>query len=179
MNKIDQDYLQQPPEKRHFVALALGSNMGDRIAILQQAIQQLSNLLEDVKCSSLYETDPMYVEDQPRFINMALNGYTRLPPLSLLKALKNIEKLLGRTPGPRFGPRPIDLDIIFYGQEIFNHPDLSIPHDRYAERPFVLTPLGEIMPNFICPLHQRSLATQLARMPAPEKLYKTPLPFSS
>ena len=179
MNKIDQDHLRPPPDNRQFVALALGSNMGDRVSILQQAIQHLADVLEDVKCSSLYETDPMYVEDQPRFINMALNGYTRLPPLSLLKALKDIEKLLGRTPGPRFGPRPIDLDIIFYGQEIFNHPDLTIPHNRYAERRFVLEPLGEIMPDFICPLHQKPLTAQLDSLAAEEKMHKTPLPFFS
>lgn len=126
------------------VYLALGGNMGDRMANLEAAIKALAPNVTVVERSPVYETDPKYVTDQPRFLNMALSAETDLDAPSLLAFLKNIEKRLGRGPSERNGPRPIDLDIIFFGDEIIDLPDLTVPHPRLAERAFVLRPLADI-----------------------------------
>lgn len=126
------------------VHLALGGNMGDRMANLEAAIAALAPDVTVLERSPVYETDPKYVTDQPRFLNMALSAETDLDALSLLAFLKNIEKRLGRGPGERNGPRPIDLDIIFFGDEVIDLPDLTVPHPRLAERAFVLRPLADI-----------------------------------
>ncbi len=128
------------------VYLALGSNLGDRAANLESALAALPPAVE-VDCRSpVYETDPEYVTDQPAFLNMAVSGETGLEPEELLRRLKDIEADLGRTPAARYGPRLIDLDIIFFGERIVDAPGLAIPHPRLAERLFVLKPLSDIAP---------------------------------
>jgi len=130
------------------VAIALGSNLGDKAANLRRAIRELSRFVSVGRESSVRRTAPAYLIRQPDFLNMAVVGETRLPPRALLKALKRIEYRLGRRPALRNGPRPIDLDIIFYGRQILRMSDLIIPHARLAERRFVLDPLAEIAPRW-------------------------------
>ena len=124
--------------------LAIGSNMGDRLGFLNQALSQLQSVGRVVDTSFLYESAPMYVTDQPRFLNAAIKFETKLTPIELLKALKMIEEQLGRDfQGQRYGPRPIDLDILYYEDIELGLPELIIPHPRIQEREFVLRPLAE------------------------------------
>lgn len=129
------------------VYIALGSNLGDRAANLEAAIAALSPDVTVIGRSPIYETEPQYVTDQPAFLNMVVYGETQLDPQSLLRRLKDIEKGLGRGPTVRYGPRPIDLDIVFFGDRTVDSPDLVIPHPRLAERVFVLKPLSDLAPG--------------------------------
>ena len=127
------------------VAIALGSNLGDRLGNLRAAIAALEAAgIAVVRRSFAWETPPVPA-DQPPFLNAAVLAETSLPPAALLAELKAIEHALGRRPGRRWGPRPIDLDILFYGDLRLETPDLTIPHPRIAERAFVLAPLAEIL----------------------------------
>jgi len=127
------------------VAIALGSNLGDRLGNLRAAIAALEAAgIAVVRRSFAWETPPVPA-DQPSFLNAAVLAETSLPPAALLAELKAIEHALGRRPGRRWGPRPIDLDILFYGDLRLEAPELTIPHPRIAERAFVLAPLAEIL----------------------------------
>ena len=133
------------PESK--VTLALGSNLGDRLANLRAALALLEERgLRAVAVSSVWETAPVPA-DQPPYLNAAVVVDTGLDPPALLATLKEIERLLGRRPGRRWGPRPIDLDILFYDGLRVETPDLVIPHPRVAERGFVLAPLAEVLPG--------------------------------
>ncbi len=150
--------MQQPSQNNlHTVYLALGANLSDRGASLRNAVERLRNAVAVERASSVYETEPAYLLDQPRFLNMALCGQTALDPQSLLVFLKRIERDMGRAVGPRYGPRAIDLDILVYGSLTLTTADLIIPHPRMAERPFVLTPLAEIAPELVPPGWNRSI----------------------
>ncbi len=140
------------------VYIALGSNLGDRRANLIDAISQLRQQVAVEQVSSVYETEPAYVTDQPRFYNMVLRGRTQLLPDELLRFLKSIERRMGRQRLVRYGPRPIDLDILTYGDRQMETPDLVIPHPRIAERDFVLAPFAEIAPDLILPGTEHSIA---------------------
>lgn len=140
------------------VYIALGSNLGDRRANLIDAISQLRQKVAVEQISAVYETEPAYVTDQPRFYNMVLRGRTQLAPEELLRFLKSIERRMGRQRLIRYGPRPIDLDILAYGDRQLDVPDLIIPHPRIAERDFVLAPFTEIAPDLKLPDQQRSIA---------------------
>jgi 2-amino-4-hydroxy-6-hydroxymethyldihydropteridine diphosphokinase len=138
------------------VAVALGSNLGDRLARLQSAVQRLSECLRVSAVSHAFVTEPMYVQDQPDFLNAALIGHTDLGPLELLRALKEIEAHEGRGESARFGPRELDLDLIGYGRlryhcSILGRTVLEVPHPKLAERRFVLAPLAEIAPDLELP----------------------------
>lgn len=134
------------------VHLALGGNLGNRAANLADAIARLAGAVRIDAQSALYETAPMYVTDQPAFLNMAVRGTTRLSPQALLRFVKGIEAELGRgTGGLRFGPRPIDIDILLYANAEVADPDLEIPHPRIAERAFVLCPLADIAAELVHP----------------------------
>jgi 2-amino-4-hydroxy-6-hydroxymethyldihydropteridine diphosphokinase len=127
------------------VAIALGSNLGDRLGNLRAAIAALEAAgIAVVRRSFAWETPPVPA-DQPPFLNAAVLAETSLPPAALLAELKAIEHALGRRPARRWGPRPIDLDILFYGELRLEAPELTIPHPRIAERAFVLAPLAEIL----------------------------------
>jgi 2-amino-4-hydroxy-6-hydroxymethyldihydropteridine diphosphokinase len=143
------------------VHLALGGNLGDRMANLEAAITALARDVAIRERSPVYETDPKYITDQPRFLNMALSAETDLNAMALLALLKGIEAHLGRTSGERYGPRPIDLDIIFFGDDIVELPELTVPHPRLAERAFVLRPLADIAPAKIHPGSGASVAEML------------------
>lgn len=134
------------------IALALGSNLGDRQQNLDDALAALAVCVEVAKRSPLYETAPQYVEDQPEFLNMAATGHTALSPAALLDEVKRIETALGRRPSVRFGPRLIDIDIIFFGDTVLDSERLTLPHPRLRERSFVLKPLADICPAWVDPV---------------------------
>ncbi|MBU1992755.1 MAG: 2-amino-4-hydroxy-6-hydroxymethyldihydropteridine diphosphokinase [Patescibacteria group bacterium] len=127
------------------VYLGLGSNIGDREGNLEKACEMVGAL----KKSSIHETEPFGVLDQPKFLNMVCKIETELSPRELLNHVKNIEKKIGRKKREKWGPREIDIDILFYGDIIVDEPDLQIPHPGISEREFVLKPLREIAPDKI------------------------------
>jgi 2-amino-4-hydroxy-6-hydroxymethyldihydropteridine diphosphokinase len=128
----------------HITYLSLGSNLGDRLVNLRNAINNLPPRIQPVVQSSVYETEPWGYSDQPAFLNQVIKAETALDPLELLAFLKETELDLGRQETFRFGPRLIDLDILFFDDLVLDTPKLTIPHPRIAERAFVLVPLGEI-----------------------------------
>lgn len=154
------------------IYLALGSNLGDRRANLVDALSQLRQKVDIEELSSVYETSPAYVSDQPYFYNAALKGSTQLPPHDLLRFLKSIERRMGRVKGIRFGPRPIDLDILMYGDLVLDDPDLTIPHPRLTERPFVLIPLAEIAPGVRLPDSDESVAQLAGQVNGPDTVVR-------
>ncbi|KAK9088200.1 hypothetical protein Scep_027282 [Stephania cephalantha] len=130
----------------HEVVIAVGSNVGDRIFNFNEALKLMkSSGIRIMRHGCLYETKPAYVLDQPLFLNTAVRGFTKLAPHDLLAVLKKIEKDMGRTGGIRYGPRPIDLDILFYGKFNVQSETLIVPHERIWERPFVLAPLIDLL----------------------------------
>lgn len=134
------------------IYLSLGTNLGDRRENLRLAHNLLPPVIQVVASSSIYETDPWGYPDQPAFLNQVVQVETRLPPPALLVTLKDLERVLGRRPTFRYGPRLIDLDILIYGSLVIETPMLTIPHQRLAERAFVLVPMVELAPNLIHPL---------------------------
>jgi 2-amino-4-hydroxy-6-hydroxymethyldihydropteridine diphosphokinase len=148
------------------VALALGSNVGDRLAHLKQAVEGIKAFVDVDAVSQVYETAPVYVTDQPVFLNAALRGKTALEPLPLLWKIKDLEKELGRAPTFRYGPRAIDIDILFLGDQLFSTPELTLPHSRLAERAFVLYPLNDIAPDWRHPVAQKTVAEMLSAFPS-------------
>lgn len=126
------------------VYLGLGSNLGDRQRNLAAAIRRLEPLVRVEAVSSLYETDPVGPQDQPPFLNAVCRGVTGLPPQGLLRHLGEVEYELGRRAGHPWGPRPIDIDLLLYGDLSLEEPNLQVPHPELAQRAFVLVPLGEL-----------------------------------
>lgn len=132
------------------VVIALGSNVGDRLHNFNEALQLMNKSgIHITRHACLYETEPAYVTDQPLFLNSAVRGITKLGPHELLGVLKKIEKDLGRTAGIRYGPRPIDLDILFYGKLKIQSEILTVPHERIWERPFVMAPLMDLLGSYV------------------------------
>jgi 2-amino-4-hydroxy-6-hydroxymethyldihydropteridine diphosphokinase len=135
------------------VFLGLGSNLGDREKNIKEAVRQLqeSGIAEDISISSIYETEPEGIKDQPLFLNAILKIETDLSPRDLLNMLQAIERHLGRKKVRKWGPRIIDLDILLYGDLVMREEDLEIPHPLLAKRLFVLDPLAEIAPETVHP----------------------------
>lgn len=140
--------------------ISLGSNIGDRLHYLQQAVQLLreSANVEVIKVSSVYETDPVGYVDQAAFLNIVVELETLLLPHELLKKCNDIEAELGRTREVLWGPRTVDLDILLYNEEDMKTDSLIIPHPRMVERGFVLIPLVELNPHLIEPRTKHSLS---------------------
>ena len=150
----------------HLCYLSLGSNLGDRLDCLTQAARQLqSDGNKILSCSSVYVTEPVEMQQQPDFLNLVLGMETVLPPPLLLQRVQSIENQLGRERVERFGPRTIDLDILFYGDEIIRTPCLEIPHPRLHLRRFVLLPLREIAPSHRHPQLSLTVEELLERTP--------------
>jgi 2-amino-4-hydroxy-6-hydroxymethyldihydropteridine diphosphokinase len=144
------------------IFLALGSNLGDRSANLRAAIAALPPVVRVMQESLVYETAPWGFADQPAFLNMALKGNTSLGPVELLQELRNLETRLGRLPAVRWGPRLIDMDILFYADLVLDIQGLVIPHPHLHERAFVLVPLADLAPDLIHPVFCRSVRELLA-----------------
>ena len=132
--------------------IALGSNLRDRAAHLAAARTALTRRMVLCRISRIYETPPWGYADQPAFLNQVVEAETDLSPEALLAYLKSLEAALGRRPTFRYGPRVIDLDILFYEDLVLETPRLTIPHPRLHERAFVLVPLAEIAPRLRHPL---------------------------
>jgi len=136
---------------KHIVFLALGSNLGDRAANLGEALRRLPPAVNLLAASPVYETPPWGYTEQPAFLNQAVKAETELSPAELLAHLKRIETLIGRQSSFKYGPRTIDLDILFYDQAIVETPTLRVPHPHLAERAFVLLPLADLEPDLMHP----------------------------
>jgi len=148
------------------IYLALGSNIGDREANLREAIRLLSESgIQISKHSSIYETEPVDYLDQPWFLNAVLEAQTNLPAQQLLITLRKIESQMGSKKPFAKGPRLIDLDILLYGQESIDSPELQVPHPRMQQRNFVLAPLAEIAPALRHPNWPASASDLLAHSP--------------
>jgi 2-amino-4-hydroxy-6-hydroxymethyldihydropteridine diphosphokinase len=146
------------------IYLALGTNIGDRAANLQAAREALASQVKILAASRIYETPPWGVVDQPAFLNQALRARTGLAPLELLAYLKQLEVDLGRLPSVRYGPRQIDLDILFYDDQTLDLPGLTIPHPRLAERAFVLVPLADLAPDLVHPVTGKTVQEMLEQV---------------
>jgi len=136
-------------DMEHIVYIALGSNLGDRLANLKAAINNFPPQLEVLQKSNIYETPPWGITDQPTFLNQVVKAETYMQPEPLLHHLKRLEAALGRQPGVQNGPRLIDLDILFFDDLILDSPRLKLPHPRMHERAFVLVPLADLEPTLI------------------------------
>src|SRR6266849_9457353 len=148
------------------VYLLLGSNLGDRAKNLQDAIAaQGKSGVQVVRVSSVYETEPLDYLDQPWFLNCAVEAETELAALDLLHALRGIETQMGSKKLVAKGPRLLDIDILLYGNEVIDTPELQVPHPRMHLRRFVLEPLAEIAPTVQHPVSHLSIADLLARTP--------------
>ncbi len=146
------------------VYLSLGSNVGARAKNLQNAIAALADAgVEVSRISSIYETEPVDLREQPWFLNCVVEAQTNLPPLELLQALRAIEARMGSKKLVAKGPRLIDMDILLYGDETIDTPELQVPHPRMHLRRFVLVPLAEIAPQSRHPVSGLTAAEMLAR----------------
>jgi 2-amino-4-hydroxy-6-hydroxymethyldihydropteridine diphosphokinase len=148
------------------VAIALGSNLGDRRAALAFASERLASLLTDTVLSDIIETDPVGegLEDQPLYLNAVLVGDTKLEARALLEALRQIETDYGRTRPFPGAARTLDLDLILFGEQTVVEPGLEVPHPRFRERFFVLGPLAEIAPDLRDPLSGLKVVELLRRL---------------
>ena len=139
------------------VYFSLGSNVGNKQTYLDKAIRMLKERVNNITVSSFYVTEPWGKTNQPEFLNICAKGKTNLSPKELLVFAKNIEASLGRQHIEKWGPREIDIDILFYGTKIVKTKDIEIPHPFIANRTFVLVPLAEIAPDFMHPLLKKSI----------------------
>jgi 2-amino-4-hydroxy-6-hydroxymethyldihydropteridine diphosphokinase len=154
------------------VYLGLGSNMGNRQDNLDKTLDFLSQRLRVGKVSSVYDTEPVGNTNQPRFLNLVCQVYTMLAPKELLTLAKGIESKLGRVLGKSNAPRPIDIDILFYGDQVIETPELVIPHPRLAERAFVLVPLVEIAPDLQHPVIGKTVKELLQGITEKQGVFK-------
>ena len=157
-----------PPESRagKQVYLSLGSNRGDRVTNLHRAVEELGKAgVKIQRVSSYYKTEPVDFGPQAWFLNCAVEASTELMPMQLLKAVKSVERALGRRPGVSKGPRPIDIDILLYENVVVRTAALTSPHARMNERRFVLVPLRELAPAARHPVSRRTVTEMLQDSP--------------
>lgn len=133
------------------IFLGIGGNLGDRRETMRSAVHSIRSVLDEVRVSSLYESNAWGVTDQPDFLNAVLRGKTTLEPLELLDALQAIENQLGRVREQHWGPRAIDIDILLYGSRIIDEPRLKVPHPYMTQRGFVLRPLTDLAAGLTLP----------------------------
>jgi len=145
------------------VIIAMGSNLGDSLEYLKQALLEIRQLGSVKKIASLYRSSAYGYRDQPDFLNTVLILNTNLEAPDLLDSLKEIERKLGRTTTVRWGPREIDLDIVLFNQQCINMAELTVPHPDFHNRIFVLQPLSEIAPEMKSPVHNMSIMDLLGK----------------
>lgn len=143
------------------VYLAIGSNVGDSRAHIEQAIDLLAGKLHDLRSAPLYASKAIGYTDQADFLNTAVCGRTDLSPTDLLVWLKSLEQRVGRTASFRWGPREIDIDIIFYGDQVIDNERLTVPHPAFRERDFVLQPLSDLNPSLTDPVTGQTVSELL------------------
>ena len=145
------------------VYISLGSNLGDRAAQIQGALEEMPAAgVAVLRVSPFYKTEPVDYHPQRWFVNCVVEVETELMPLQLLKALQSIERKLGRRPGIPKGPRPIDIDILFYANAVVRSAALTIPHEHLHERRFVLIPLCELAPQLRHPVTRQTVLDMLS-----------------
>ncbi len=147
------------------VYLALGSNVGDSRHFIDEAIKLLSSSITNIVRAPIYKSKAVGYTDQADFFNTIVQCQTNLSPGKLLKFIKDVEKQVGRVERFRWGPREIDIDIIFYGQEMVQKEGLTIPHPRFRERDFVLLPLCDLSPNIVDPETKLTVKKLLEKLP--------------
>jgi 2-amino-4-hydroxy-6-hydroxymethyldihydropteridine diphosphokinase len=158
----------------HILYLSLGSNLGDRLTNLHIAISSLPPNIQLIAQSSIYETEPWGYSNQPVFLNLVIKAKTTLEPYKVLAYIKDIENSMGRLETFRFGPRLIDLDILFYDDLVLDSPQLTIPHPRLIERAFMLVPLAEIAPELHHPILRKTIQQLISTVDASSvKIYKS------
>lgn len=156
------------------VYLGLGSNIGDREAELRTAVRKLDAYDFRIrKVSPVFESEPMYMTDQPPFLNAVVQAETTLFPMRLLLRIANLEKQMGRRRLAKNGPRNIDIDILLFGRFVVNTPQLQIPHPRMPERRFVLEPMVELAPDLRHPVLRRTMKELLMAVPSAGRLRRT------
>jgi len=162
------------------IFIGLGSNLGDRSKYLNRALRELANLPQTIikKYSSVYETEPVGVKDQPKFLNMVVEIDSLMRPDDLVRELKEIERSVGRTISEHWGPREIDLDLLYYGGEMLNETELHVPHPEISNRRFVLVPLKEIASEFQDPLRHLNIEQLLQRCSDASSVRKINRPIS-
>lgn len=148
------------------VIFSLGSNVGNREGYLEHARTSLQEFLTDFKASRVIETAPLYVTDQPVFLNQVIMGKASIAPAELVVKTKELQQQIGRTKTYQNGPREIDIDILYYNNLIIDTAELVIPHPRIAERLFVLGPLCELAPDWVCPVTRKSVQMMLDELVA-------------
>jgi 2-amino-4-hydroxy-6-hydroxymethyldihydropteridine diphosphokinase len=147
------------------VYLAIGSNVGDSNKYIDKTIKLLKAQLTDIVEAPRYRTKAVGYTNQADFINTAIKGNTDIKPQDLLKFVKSVEEKVGRIKRFRWGPREIDIDIIFYGNKLVVEPNLHIPHARFSERDFVLKPINDLSPDLIDPLSKETINNLLTKLP--------------
>ncbi len=146
--------------------------MGQRELNLENALEALSQRMKITDLSTIYETEPAGYADQSWFLNMVCRAVTVLNPFGLLDFAKSIESRMGRKPGFPNGPRPIDIDILFFEDRVIDGDELVVPHPRLAERAFVLVPLAEIAPSLVHVSLNRKVKDLLRELNSPEQVRK-------
>jgi 2-amino-4-hydroxy-6-hydroxymethyldihydropteridine diphosphokinase len=158
----------------HTVFIALGSNLGDRLSNLKTAIASLPPSVQPEVCSPVYETPPWGYSDQPHYLNQVIRARTDLEPQALLGYLKQVESRMGRKPTFRYGPRVIDLDVLFYDDLVLEARQLEIPHPRLPGRAFVLVPLAGIAPGLVHPVLDLTIKEMLGEVDTNEIAWYAP-----